>query len=401
MSAVQDGVVVGAGIVGLATALALLRARPGMRLAVLDKESQAGAHQSGHNSGVIHSGIYYRPGSFKAKFCVEGARRMVAFCQEHGITHRIDGKVVVAIRTDELPALEELYRRAVANGVPNVRRIDAAELHELEPLADGVAALHVPGTGTVNYRDVLAVMVRLVREAGGEILLNRQALGAVTTQGVVHLETTGGTLSSRMVINCAGLYADQVARALGAEPGVRIVPFRGEYYTLHPRKAASVRGAIYPVPDPRFPFLGVHFTKGVDGRVEAGPNAVLAFAREGYTRWRVRPEEFMDTLAYRGFWAMVRRYWRTGLGEFSRSLSKRAFVNALHPLMPALDETDLLEGGAGVRAQAVAPNGVLLQDFHVVRTRNMVHVLNAPSPAATASLMIGAHIADMVGDGSN
>lgn len=396
MTATRDVVVVGAGIVGLATAFALLRQRPGVRLAVVDKESRPGAHQSGHNSGVIHSGIYYRPGSFKARFCVEGARRMVAFCQEHGIQHRIAGKVVVATRPEEIPALEELHRRAVANGVPNVRRVGRDELRELEPLADGISALHVPGTGTVDYRQVVSALARVVQDEGGEMLLDRTVLGARERDRVLHLDTTAGSIVTRYVINCAGLHADRVARNLGAEPGVRIVPFRGEYYTLHPRKAEGVRGAIYPVPDPRFPFLGVHFTKGVDGRVEAGPNAVLAFAREGYTRWRVRPDELCETLIYRGFWAMTKRYWRTGAGEFHRSLSKAAFAQALRHLMPSLEESDLAPGGAGVRAQAVDPTGALLDDFRIVRTAAAIHVLNAPSPAATASLVIGEHIAELL-----
>lgn len=389
-----DVLIVGGGIVGLATALALTESHPRLRLAVAEKEPQLGAHQTGHNSGVIHSGIYYRPGSFKARLSVDGARRMVQFCAEHGI--RVDrcGKVIVATRPEEVPRLEDLYARGTANGVPGLERIGPERLRELEPMAAGLRAIHSPGTSIVDFGEVARTMAALIRERGVEFALGMKVTRARRADGGLRVETNHDELRARYLINCAGLYADVVARQTGVVPDVRIIPFRGEYYLLRPERRSLVRGLIYPVPDPQFPFLGVHFTRTVRGDVEAGPNAVLAFAREGYTMRRVRPGELLGTLTYPGFWRMARRHWRTGAYEFWRSLSRRAFLSSMQRLVPSLRLEDLASGGAGVRAQAVARDGALVDDFRILEAPNAIHVLNAPSPAATASLSIGRYIAE-------
>jgi L-2-hydroxyglutarate oxidase len=389
----RDVVVVGGGIVGLATAWALRQARPDLGLAVLEKEPGLGRHQSGHNSGVIHSGIYYRPGSLKARLAVEGARRMVAFCREHGIRHAVCGKVIVAVEERELPVLDELARRGQANGVPGVSRLDPAALREVEPAVRGLAALHVASTGIADYPAVVETLARLLRDHGVEVIPGVRVLGGRPEGSGLRLETSRGAVLAGRVVNCAGLYADRVARSLGAEPGVRIVPFRGEYHLLAPGRQDLVRGLVYPVPDPRLPFLGVHFTRRVDGSLEAGPNAVLAWAREGYSRLRLHPGELWETLTFPGFRRLVRRYGRQALEEYRRSFSKAAFAQALARLVPSVRPEDLRPGGAGVRAQAVDAEGRLLDDFHLVRDERAVHVLNAPSPAATASLAIGEHLA--------
>lgn len=355
--------IVGGGIVGLATAYALRDLRP----VVFEKEREVGRHQTGHNSGVIHSGLYYKPGSHKARLCVEGAHRMRDFAREQGIPHEICGKVVVATEESELPRLEELHRRAVANGV-GVERIGPERLRQIEPHARGIAALHVPGTGIIDYAAVARRLAESVEVRCGIKIESPRIPGA------------------RLVINCAGLYSDRLARSR-----VKIVPFRGEYYAV--RRTSLVRGLIYPVPDPSFPFLGVHFTRMIGGGVEAGPNAVLAFSREGY-RWRdVRVRDVLETLAYRGFRRLARRHWRMGLLEMWRSWSKPAFTRALKRLVPEVTADDLEPAGAGVRAQALDPEGGLVEDFRIEERPGEIHVLNAPSPAATASLAIGAYIA--------
>jgi len=391
---IYDVAVIGGGILGLATAMELTARYPGLGLVVLEKEEQVGTHQSGHNSGVIHSGLYYRPGSAKAEMAVRGARLMVEFCQAHGIPHELCGKVVVATTPDEVARLEELERRGRANGVVGLRAIDADELRVLEPHAAGVRGLHVGSTGIVDYGAVVDAYRRVVEERGGELRLGAAVRSIKRTEDGLRLRTRGGTVETRYAINCAGLYADRVAALAGQEPTLRIVPFRGEYYVLRPERRQLVRNLIYPVPDPRFPFLGVHFTRRIDGRVEAGPNAVLALKREGYA-WRdVDLREAWATLSYPGFWRLSRRYWRTGGGEVVRSLSRRALVRALQRLLPAVEARDLLRAGAGVRAQALDRDGSLVDDFRIEESERMVHVLNAPSPAATASLCIGATIAD-------
>lgn len=391
-SGTYDVTIIGAGIIGLATAMELCRQHPGRRVIVLEKEQTIAAHQTGHNSGVIHAGLYYRPGSQKATFCVEGARALRAFCDEHGIRYELVGKVVVATSEEELPALEVLYRRGLTNGVEGLTMIGPERLREIEPHARGVRAIHSPNTGIVDYHEVARAYATEVQKHGGEVVTGAKVLQIARDGSVMRIETSRHAVQTRYLINCAGLYADAIARLAGVEPPVRIIPFRGEYYTVAPSAQHLVRGLIYPVPDPRFPFLGVHFTRRINGEVEAGPNAVLAFAREGYTKAKVVLGELLGTLGYVGFWAMARKYWRVGLEEFYRSFSKKAFTQALQKLVPEIQERDLAPGGAGVRAQAVDRNGVLLDDFSIVETERALHVLNAPSPAATASLAIARHL---------
>jgi L-2-hydroxyglutarate oxidase len=389
-----DVAVIGAGIVGLATARALAERVRG-RLAVVEAEAAVGRHQSGHNSGVIHSGLYYKPGSLKARNCVEGRELMYRFCQEHGVPHERCGKVVVATGGHELPALDELERRGRANGLAGLRRLDPGALRELEPHVSGIAGLHVAETGIVDYPRVMEIVADQVRGAGGEILLGARVHAMRRVGGEIVLETARGALAARALVNCAGLQSDRVAALCGVRPGLQIVPFRGEYYELRSDRRHLVRNLVYPVPDPAFPFLGVHFTRMVHGGVEAGPNAVLAWKREGYRHRDVSLRDLGQMARYGGFWRMAGRYWVTGLGEMYRSLSKRAFVTALRQLVPDLREDDVVPSGAGVRAQAVEPTGLLCDDFRIVEAEGMVHVLNAPSPGATASFSIGRAIADL------
>ena len=389
-----DVVVIGGGIVGLATAMAL---QSGSRaaLAVLEAEDRIGAHQTGHNSGVIHSGLYYKPGSLKARNCVEGRQALYRFCQEHGIAHERCGKVVVATHERELPALEELERRGHANGLQGVRTLAPQEIREYEPHAAGIAGLLVPETGIVDYTQVAQAFAEVVRTSGGEIQTGARVHGCRRYADELVLETGRGEVHSRYLINCAGLYSDHVARLCGVNPSLQIVPFRGEYYEVVPERHALVKNLIYPVPDTRFPFLGVHFTRLIHGGVEAGPNAVLAFKREGY-RWSdISARETLTMVADIGFWRMAAKYWKTGFGEMYRSLSKKAFVQALRRLVPELRFEDIRPAGAGVRAQAVEPSGAMVDDFRMVEAERMIHVLNAPSPAATASISIGNTIAQM------
>ncbi len=388
-----DIAIIGAGIVGLATAMDLITRRPDLRLIVLEKEGSVAAHQTGHNSGVIHAGLYYKPGSLKAQMAVEGAKRMVAFCQEHNLPHELCGKVVVATREEELPRLQELYRRGSANGVPGLVRITAAEIAEHEPHTAGIEGLWSPNTGIVDYLAVTRKYAEIVTDGGGELRLNARVMGISQAPDELVLETTRGEVHTQTLINCAGLQCDTIAKMMGSTQGVRIVPFRGEYYKLAPASQHLVRGLIYPVPDPRFPFLGVHFTKKIDGSVEAGPNAVLAFAREGYKKTDISLGYLLGLLAFPGFWVMAASYWRMGLGEMVRSWNKRAFVNALRTLLPELSTDDVIPGGAGIRAQAMDKRGHLLDDFSIIESSRAIHVLNAPSPAATASIVIGETIA--------
>ncbi len=397
MPARYDVAIIGGGIIGLATARALLERAPTARVVVLEKEAHPGMHQTGHNSGVIHSGIYYRPGSYKAKLCVEGKGLMREFCATHGIPVVDCGKVIVATREDELPRLQTLYERGIANGVP-IEMIDRDRLRELEPHAAGLRAIHSPTTSIVDYSEVVKAMAGDLTERGVAIETKAKVLAIVRTRDGVEIGTSRLAVDARWLVNCAGLYSDAIARLAGAEPDVQIVPFRGEYYMIRPERRELVRSLIYPVPDPEFPFLGVHFTNTVHGDVEAGPNAVMAFAREGYDLTRVNVRELAETLAYRGVWHMARRYWRMGSYEMYRSLSKAAFVSALQRLVPGIRSEDVTPGGSGVRAQAVARDGSLIDDFRIVDTDNAVHVLNAPSPGATASLAIGRHIAGVAGE---
>ena len=392
---VFDVAIAGGGIVGLASALKILERAPRTRVCVLEKEPRLAAHQTGNNSGVIHSGLYYKPGSSKAKTCVEGARRMVEFCRAHGVPHEICGKVVIAVAENELPALAELLRRGTANGVPGIAEIGPERLRELEPHAVGIRALWVPGAGIVDYGAVARKYGELIGAAGGVIKLSAGVRALRASGGEMLLETAAETVRARRVINCGGLQSDRLARLGGARPDARIVPFRGEYYKLASAARHLVRNLIYPVPDPRFPFLGVHFTRTIDGGIEAGPNAVLALKREGYSRYSFSARDCFDTFTYGGFWRLAAQHWRTGCGELYRSFSKAAFVRALRRLLPEIRAEHLEDGGAGVRAQALLVDGSLVDDFRIVREGHAIHVLNAPSPAATASLAIGEEIAKM------
>ncbi len=390
-----DLIIIGGGIVGLATALEATKRSPAMRIAVLEKEDRVAAHQTGHNSGVIHSGLYYKPGSLKAKLCVEGARAMVEFCREHNLPHKVCGKVVVATSDVEIPRLQELHRRGIANGVPDLEVIGPERLKEIEPHAAGIRALWVPSTGIADFAAVARKYAELIEASGGKVFLGAEVTGIRRTEGTV-VETRAGAFQAKMVINCAGLYSDRIALMARADPGVRIVPFRGEYYELAESRRSLVRGLIYPVPNPALPFLGVHFTLRVDGSVEAGPNAVLALRREGYRKTDVSLSELASALSFGGFWRMAKRQWKTAVGEYYRSLSKGAFTRALQKLLPEIREQDLSAGGSGVRAQAIDANGRLVDDFQIVRGDGIIHVLNVPSPAATASLVIGREIVNLL-----
>ena len=392
-----DVAVVGGGIVGVATAMAV-SAGSRVSLAVVEKEARLAAHQTGNNSGVIHSGLYYKPGSLKAQNCTAGREALLRFCESHGIPAERCGKVVVATTEEQIPALDELKRRGDANGLTGLRRLRSEEIREIEPHAAGVAGLFVPQTGIVDYVRVTEAYADEVRASGGEVMLSAPVLRIVRDGAGMVLETGRGTVRCRFLINCAGLHSDRVARLAGVDPGIRIVPFRGEYYKLVPERHHLVKNLIYPVPDPEFPFLGVHFTRMVGGGVEAGPNAVLALKREGYSRWSFSPGDTLGTFAFPGFWRMAHSYWRMGFGEYWRSFSKPAFVKALQRLMPEISSRDLAPGGAGVRAQALDPAGKLLDDFKIVEAERQVHVLNAPSPAATASISIGEAIAAIARD---
>jgi L-2-hydroxyglutarate oxidase len=392
-----DAAVAGGGLVGLATAMALGKA--GFKVAVLEAEDRVGVHQSGHNSGVIHSGLYYKPGSLKATLCVEGARALYRFCDEEGIAYQRCGKLVVASAPAELPRLEELERRGRANGLAGVRRLAAEEIAGIEPHAAGIAGLHVPETSIVSYPEVARAYARRVEAGDGQVLTGARVTGVRRDGPGLVVETARGTVACAFLVNCAGLQSDRVARLCGAETGVRIVPFRGEYYDLVPERRSLVRGLIYPVPDPRFPFLGVHLTRRVDGSVEAGPNAVLALKREGY-RWRdVSARDMAATASWPGVWRMAARFWRIGAYEVRRSLFKAVFVRDLQTLVPEIGPADVHRAGSGVRAQALDRQGELLDDFRIARSARAIHVLNAPSPGATASISIGERIAAMAAEG--
>jgi (S)-2-hydroxyglutarate dehydrogenase len=387
-------IIVGGGAVGLGVALEITRRFPRQKLLLVEKENKVARHQSGHNSGVIHSGVYYKPGSLKARLCVAGAAAMVEFCREHAIPHNVCGKVIVATGEDELPRLEELRKRGEANGLIGLRLISPEELRELEPHASGLQALLVPSTGVTDYALVCEKYAQLIVANGGTVRTSVAVTGIKRFAQEIVVETSTGAFATSSVINCAGLYSDRIARMAGDDPGIIIVPFRGEYYDLTPERASMVRALIYPVPDPRFPFLGVHFTRRITGRVDAGPNAVLALAREGYRHSDISARDLASSLSFPGFWRMAGKHWRNALGEWHRSLSKRTFVRALQRLLPEIRDSDLVRGGSGVRAQALKPDGALVDDFQFVPSGKVLHVLNVPSPAATASLMIGKTIVD-------
>jgi len=389
-------IIIGGGIIGLATGRALINSRSDLDLLVLEKEPSVGRHQSGRNSGVLHSGLYYQPSSRKAQLCVEGAEMMVDFCREHGLPFTRNGKVVLASDDGQSRRLDELERRGRANGLIGLRRIGAAELHEIEPHAAGTDALHVPSTGAVDFAAVTAALAVGLSESGAEIAVNAAVSAATVDGGSWRVRHSGGEAIGQVVVNCAGLYSDRIARMMGVDPPVRIVPFRGEYLTLRAEARHFVSSSIYPVPDPDLPFLGVHLTRRPDETVEAGPNAVFAFAREGYGRWTVRPTELWDALSYSGTRRLAQKHWRTGLREMARSVRKQLFVRDVQRLVPDLSAEDFEGRHTGVRAQALTPDGSLADDFVIVPTENAVHVLNAPSPGATASLAIGRAIATNV-----
>lgn len=387
-----DVLIIGAGIVGMATGLELCTRFPDLSLAILDKEERVAAHQTSHNSGVIHSGIYYKPGSLKARLCVEGAAAMLHFCEENEIPYELCGKIIVATSQDEIPRLEELYRRGTENGLAGLKMISTQEILELEPHSTGIRGIHVPSTGIVDYGRVTGKYAELIVARGGEVLLSHEVIGLKRSESRTIVDTSRGEIAARLVINCAGLQSDRMSRMAKTKLDLQIVPFRGEYYDLVPSKAHYLKGLIYPVPDPRFPFLGVHFTRRICGGVEAGPNAVLALKREGYAKSSFNAGDVIDYGTFPGFWIMAAKYWKTSVAEYYRSWSKAAFVRALQKLMPAITEDDLVPGGSGVRAQALDVRGKLLDDFYFAYTDGMVHVCNVPSPAATASLAIGRHI---------
>ena len=384
-------VIVGGGIVGLATAHQITQDRPDAHVTVVEKEPQVGAHQTGHNSGVIHAGVYYKPGSLKARLCVAGSRSIVDFCNEHGIPVEVCGKLIVATSQDELPRLHALHERARANGL-SVTLLTREQALEHEPHVAAVAAMHVPSTGIVDFAAVCRKLADLLGKAGATVLLNTRVTGFWGIGGRTVVRTTAGSLTADVLVSCAGLHADRIARRAGAVPPARIIPFRGEYYELRPERRHLVRGLIYPVPDPHLPFLGVHLTRMIDGSVHAGPNAVLALAREGYSWRRIRLRDLAEVLAYPGLWRLARRHFRYGVTEVRRSLSVRRFVASLARLVPEITAPDLVRAEAGVRAQAIAPTGDLVDDFLIVAQDRQVHVLNAPSPAATSSLEIAKHI---------
>lgn len=389
-----DVVVIGGGLVGLSTAMHLQAMRPRLAITLIEKDEQLAAQQSGHNSGVIHAGIYYEPRSLKAQFCVEGHRALLGFCTQHDIPVIKCGKVIVASTDDEIDRLERLRDRGIENGVPDLRIIDQSELGEVEPNVTGVRALYAPHSAVVDYSKVAAAYAGIFQAAGGNIKLETKVLSARQVKGQRLVETTSGTIEAGLIINCAGLHADIVAAKAGTNPDLRIIPFRGEYFELRSERRYLIKGLVYPVPNPQLPFLDVHLTPTVDGSVLAGPNAILASKREGYSRKDFAVGDLASTLSYRGFWWLVGRYWKPGLKEINRSLRKRVFVRCLQRLVPEITIQDLVPGGAGVRAQAVDRRGRLIDDFRIEESPGAIHVLNAPSPAATSSLMIGKFIAD-------
>ncbi|HEX7433385.1 MAG TPA: L-2-hydroxyglutarate oxidase [Anaerolineaceae bacterium] len=393
-TAIYDIAIIGGGVVGLATAMALTQ-QVHLPMIVLEAENRLAAHQTGNNSGVIHSGIYYKPGSLKARNCVEGRLALYEFCAEHDISHEHSGKVIIATTPGELPRVDTLEQRGHANGLEGLRRLSPEQIKEYEPHAVGLAGLYVPQTGIVNYTQVTETYAKIVQDGGGVIQKNSRVLSVKKIADGYVLETTQGPVHCRSLINCAGLQSDRVARLCGTNPGLQIIPFRGEYYELAPERHYLINNLLYPVPDPRFPFLGAHFTRMVRGGIEIGPNAVLAFKREGYKMTTISLRDMAEYGFYSGFWRMGLKYWKMGFNEFYQSLNKHAYWKALQKMVPEIQYNDIHRSGAGVRAQALTPNGELLDDFCIVEAAHMIHVLNAPSPAATASISIGKTIASM------
>lgn len=392
----HDIIIIGGGIVGLATALRIKEQQPDMKVLVLEKEHEVAIHQTGNNSGVIHSGLYYKPGSLKATNCIRGYHQLIDFCDQENIPYELTGKVVVATKHEQRQQLENLYIRGQQNGLEGLRKISASEVKEYEPYVTCVEGMWVPQTGIVDYKVVAQKMADKLRKLGAELLFNEKVTGLTKGHTLSIIKTERNTYETKLVINCAGLYSDKIAQMSQDRPiDVRIVPFRGEYFKIRPEKHYLVKNLIYPVPDPNFPFLGVHFTRMMRGGIEAGPNAVLAFRKEGYKKLDIDPKELWDTLTWGGFQKVAAKYWETGLGEMYRSFSKTAFTKALQELIPDIQESDLIEGGAGVRAQACDRTGGLLDDFSIIEDEKVINILNAPSPAATSSLSIGQTVSEM------
>lgn len=390
-----DIIIIGAGIVGLSTAYQLLQLNPGLTVTILEKEDAVAKHQTGNNSGVIHSGIYYKPGSLKAQNCLRGYDMLIDFCKTHDIKYELCGKIIVAIKPEEIAGLEALYQRGIQNGLSGLKFLSKDEIKNYEPNCAGIKGVFVPQTGIVDYKEIAITLARCIREnPNGDIRFNSkiQAIVGSENGAVIHTETERH--EAHLVINCAGLYCDKVAAMAGEKLNMKIIPFRGEYYAIKPEKAHLVKNLIYPVPDPNFPFLGVHFTRRIGGEIEAGPNAVFAFKREGYHKTDFKWSEFWDAISFAGFRKVASKYWKTGLGEYHRSYFKPAFVKALQQLVPSITEDDLVPAGAGVRAQACDKDGGLIDDFYIQETNSFIHVLNAPSPAATSSLSIGLEVAE-------
>lgn len=390
-----DIIIVGGGIVGLGTALNILEQRPGSKVLVLEKENEVAKHQTGNNSGVIHSGLYYKPGSLKAKNCIDGYNMLIDFCRVNEVPFELCGKIVVATEEKEVPLLKNLFDRGAQNGLKGFKMLNASELREYEPHVNGISGFFVPQTGIVDYKVVAEKYAELIRKNGGKIHLGEKVTDIKLKTSTVNVVTDKTSYETKQLINCAGLYSDKIAKLTTPEVNVKIIPFRGEYYKLKKEREYLVKNLIYPVPDPNFPFLGVHFTRMMKGGVEAGPNAVLAFKREGYKRSDINFGELAETLAWPGFQKVAKKYWRTGMGEMYRSFSKAAFTKALQKLMPEIQESDLVDGGAGVRAQACDRTGGLVDDFLILEKPQVINVCNAPSPAATSSLSIGKTVADL------
>lgn len=388
-------VIIGGGIVGLASALKLKESNPKLKIAVVEKEKGLAQHQTGHNSGVIHSGIYYKPGSYKAKNCVDGYHKLIRFCDEEEIPYELCGKVIVATEKEQLPTLQMVYERGQANGLKGLKKLIGDEIKEHEPYVEGVQGIFVPQTGIIDYVAVAEKYAEKFKHFGGEIFTDNKVSDIKQVKGFLNVVTKHETLITRMVINCAGLQSDLVAKMTGVKPNYRIIPFRGEYYQIKKEKEHLVKNLIYPVPDPNFPFLGVHFTRMIKGGIEAGPNAVLAYKREGYSKSDINMGDFFGAVGYKGFRKVAGKYWKTGFGEFYRSYSKSAFTKALQQLLPDIQKADLEPGGAGVRAQACDKDGGLIDDFLIIDGQNFINVGNAPSPAATSSLAIGEHVAGL------
>lgn len=393
---VYDIVVIGAGIVGLASSLKLLEKNPSLKLLIIEKEDSIAKHQTGNNSGVIHSGIYYKPGSLKAQNCVRGYKMLLDFCEKNNIEHNICGKVIVAVTPEEIPYMEKLLERGKENGLNGLRKLSKEEVEEIEPHVQCRAGIFVPQTGIIDYKEVAKKYLELIQNFGGQIQFNQTVTGIKIKSDYCEVNTENGSFESKFVVTCSGLHSDRIAKMTHPDLPIRIIPFRGEYYKIKKEKRHFVKSLIYPVPDPAFPFLGVHFTRMIDGEVEAGPNAVLAFKREGYSKTSFSARDTIETFLWKGFHKVVKKNWKTGLGEYYRSLNKSAFVKELQKMIPEIRSDDLEKGGAGVRAQACSKDGGLLDDFYIVEDKRIFHVCNAPSPAATSSLSIGDYISGKV-----